>query len=74
MIYVKSILAGLSAMVVFAVLGMASLIAWGYWIRHEFGADSWGVAVDFRAVMAVCIAGLVIFALAYYWKFRRAKT
>jgi hypothetical protein len=77
MIYFKSILAGLLAVFVFAVLAAAGSLAWDYWSIYRLTWDASGgsfvVNAPWISIWWVCAAALAIFAAGFYWQFRRAS-
>ena len=76
MVYLKSIVAGLIAVIGTLVVAVIGFIVWGLWMsqRHPNGAGLSAVSYDIRALVIplVIIVGL-IFASGFWWQFRRAK-
>ena len=76
MVYLKSIVAGLIAVIGTLVLAVIGFIVWGLWMsqRYPNGAGASAVSYDIRALVIplVIIVGL-IFASGFWWQFRRAK-
>jgi hypothetical protein len=73
MIYAKSLLAGVAALIV------AALITWVILFRGPIlksltdrGGDVGVVAVRFHPLSALGVA-LLVFAVGFYWEYRRAR-
>jgi hypothetical protein len=74
MIYLKSVLVGLAAVFVSVIVLWAGLTVMFTFILPRWGNRSGGGVVLFGPIYWVPILGvvLVIFALGFYWEFRRA--
>lgn len=76
MVYLKSIFAGLIAVLGAMLLAVIGFIVWGLWMsqRHPNGVGASTVSYDIKVVAfpVVIIVGL-IFAAGFWWQFRRAK-
>ena len=76
MVYLKSIVTGLIAVIGTLVLAVIGFIVWGLWMsqRYPNGTGASAVSYDIRALVIplVIIVGL-IFASGFWWQFRRAK-
>jgi hypothetical protein len=70
MIYLKSLLAGLCAVVLSAILYVLALVAW--MLSYTFAESSGRVgAVSFGIGPTQWIVGALIFAAGFWWEFRR---
>ena len=78
MVYLKSILAGLAAVVGVVLMGVLSLVGWAWWMTQRVaqpegpGAVAYEVNSAWIIFPAPIIAGAV-FAIGFWWEFRRAK-
>lgn len=76
MVYLKSILAGLTAVIGAMILAVIGFIVSGLWMsqRHPNGVGARAVSYDISvlAFPLVMIVGL-IFATGFWWEFRRAR-
>ena len=75
MVYLKSILAGLVAVIGTMVLAVIGFVVLGWWTsqRHSKAAGEGVVAYDIRVlVMPVAIIVGLIFVAGFWWEFRRA--
>lgn len=76
MVYLKSIFAGLIAVLGAMVLAVIGFIVWSEWLsqRHPNGVGASALSYDITVVAfpLVIIVGL-IFAAGFWWQFRRAK-
>jgi hypothetical protein len=75
MIYFKSILAGLLAVFVFAILAVAGSLAWQFYqlLQQGYAAGSWSFNSNWISIWWYFAAALLIFAAGFYWQFRRAS-
>lgn len=76
MVFLKSILAGLIAVIGTLFLAVIGFVVWGLSRsqRHPDGVGASTVSYDIRVIVIplVSIVGL-IFAAGFWWQFRRAK-
>jgi len=78
MIYLKSVLAGVAAVIAALVLTAAAFAAWGWWTVHraaqEAGAGVGAVEVNTPwIVIPAPILVAVAFFLGFCWQWRKAK-
>jgi hypothetical protein len=79
MIYVKSFLAGVAALILAAIFIMAALFLTGPILELLPHRDEGGVAFDVYGVgpwlniWVILVGALLIFAIGFYWAFRRSK-
>jgi cbb3-type cytochrome oxidase subunit 3 len=78
MVYLKSFLAGVGALVLVLFLCIVGFIGWGFWISHRSsnqvneGVIAYDVGRPWIGIPLLIVAGL-IFLAGFYWEFRRAK-
>ena len=73
MIYLKSALAGIAAVVLVIVVLVASFAAWRYFLVSGTGSGGIGaVSVGLDALL-VPVFVAIIFCLGFSWQFRRAS-
>lgn len=72
MIYFQSVLAGLLAVFLFAVLAVAGFLAWQFYqlLQQGYAAGSWSFSSPWVSIWAF-LAALPIFAAGFHWQFRR---
>lgn len=73
MIYLKSILAGIVAVMIALMLVVASFTAWQYSAMARTGSGGIGLILFDVDLVAVFLIGLAVFAAGFYWQFRRAS-
>jgi hypothetical protein len=75
MVYLKSFLAGVVALVLVLFLCIVGFIGWGFWISHRSSNHGPGGTVSYDVsrigIPLLMVAGL-IFLAGFYWEFRRA--
>lgn len=78
MVYLKSFLAGVAALLAVLLLTAVGFIVWGWWISHRaaneggVGAVGYDVSSPWIGIPVLTVIGL-IFSAGFYWEFRRAK-
>jgi uncharacterized membrane protein len=73
MIYLKSILAGIVAVLMVLVLVAASFAAWQYLTMKKTGSGGVGLILFNVDLVLVLIIGLAIFCAGFYWQFRKGS-
>jgi hypothetical protein len=77
MVFLKSILAGVVALVVGLLVAVGSFVVWGWWVTHRFSKEGGGI---FAATFAsgspwmLLIVAVMVFLAGFYWEFRRVTT
>jgi heme/copper-type cytochrome/quinol oxidase subunit 2 len=77
MVYLKSFLVGVVALVSVLFLGIVGFIGWGVWISHRssnqgsVGTVSYDVSSPWIGIPLLIVTGL-IFLAGFSWEFRRA--
>jgi hypothetical protein len=79
MVYLKSFLAGVAALLAVLLLAAGGFIGWGWWrINHRsaneggMGAVGYDVSSPWIGIPLLIVIGLT-FSVGFYWEFRRAK-
>jgi uncharacterized membrane protein len=78
MVLLKSILAGVVAVIAVVVLSAGVFIAWGWWMANgvaqvgSVGAVAYDVNTPWIMIPLPLIVGVVFFA-GFYWEYRRAR-
>ena len=73
MIYVKSILAGIVAVLIVLAFVAASFAAWQYLAMVRTGSGGIGLILFDVDVMVLLLIVLATFAAGFSWQFRRAS-
>jgi uncharacterized membrane protein len=76
MVFLKSILAGLVAVLAVVLLTVVGFAAWGWWVAHSLEqAQGGGIGayVVNTPWIPVPIIAAVVFVVGFWWEFRRAK-
>lgn len=75
MVYVKSFLAGIVALVSVLFLAIIAFIGWGLWMRNQsstVGPVSYDVTRSWIAT-PILIAAASVFLAGFTWQFRRSR-
>lgn len=76
MVFLKSILAGLVAVLAVVLLTVVGFAAWDWWVAHRLEqAQDGGIGayVVNTPWIPVPIIAAVVFVAGFWWEFRRAK-
>lgn len=78
MIYLRSLLAGLVALVSVVLLGIIVLIGWAMWTTHWFSDHGSGETVSYDIArpwigIPLVMVVLLSFLAGFCWEFRRAR-
>ncbi len=65
--FLKSVLSGLAALIVTALVMCAPFFVWVFRHRYDWG---YSVAIDWHFVMMLCIA-ILAFCAGFLWQYRR---
>jgi hypothetical protein len=78
MVYLKSFLTGVAALVAVVLLTALGFVGWGLWISQRSANDGslppvgYDISSPWIGIPLLIVTGL-IFAAGFYWEFRRAK-
>jgi uncharacterized membrane protein len=75
MVFLKSILAGLVAVLAVVFVTVLGFAAWGWWMAHRLEqAQGGGIGAYVNTPwIPVPIIAAVVFVAGFWWEFRRAK-